>query len=153
MAQSLFFIHSSSNNTVSILYWTHSEVSIVHESEFFRYIQSIMNIRAIADKVGLDYENIIEDFCGDVKALSEKLSSFTETITLEDLKASIEKKDYDGARKAAKAIRKGAEKVGLKDLVKAAQYAEEAKDEKLHSAVASLIEKYEEIKKVLDENK
>lgn len=112
-----------------------------------------MNIRAIADKVGLDYENIIEDFCGDVKALREKLSSFTETITLEDLKASIEKKDYDGARKAAKAIRKGAEKVGLKDLVKAAQYAEEAKDEKLHSAVASLIEKYEEIKKVLDENK
>ncbi len=112
-----------------------------------------MNIRAIAGKVGLDYENIIEDFCGDVKTLSGKLSSFTDSFTLEDLKAAVEKKDYDAVRKAAKVIRKGSEKVGLKDLAKAAEYVEDAKDEKIHSAAMSLIEKYEEVKKVLDESK
>ena len=34
-----------------------------------------MNIRALAGKIGLDYEKTIEDFCGDVSALGAKLSS------------------------------------------------------------------------------
>ncbi len=112
-----------------------------------------MNIRAIADKIGLDYENIIEDFCGDVAALGSKLSAFTETCKLDGLKTAMENKDYDAVRSEAKKIRKAAEKVGLKDLKKVAEHAEEAKDDKLHSAVSSLIQKYEEIAKYLDADK
>lgn len=112
-----------------------------------------MNISAIADKIGLDYENIIEDFCGDVAALGSKLSAFTENCRIDGLEAAMESKDYDTARSEAKKIRKAAEKVGLRDLKKAAEHAENAKDDKLHSAVASLVQKYNDVAQCLDAEK
>ncbi len=104
-----------------------------------------MNIRAIADRIGLDYENIIEDYCGDVAALGSRLSAFPESCSLDGFEAAMESKDYDTARSEAKRIRKAAEKVGLIDLKKAAEHAENAKDDKLHSAAASLIQRYREV--------
>lgn len=108
-----------------------------------------MNIKALAGKIGLDYENTLEDFCGDVSALSDKLKRFPKECGIASLEAAIELDDALAIRKAAHAIRKASEKVGLTSLTKAASRVEDAEDEKLNCACQALIEKYNEIQEEL----
>ena len=51
---------------------------------------SIMNIKAIAGRIGMDYDNVIEDFCGDTGEIRKKLESFTEDCDFSALKVAVE---------------------------------------------------------------
>lgn len=104
-----------------------------------------MNIRALAGKIGLDYERTIEDFCGDVSALGEKLKGFTAACNIDALKNAMSANDAAAIKKAAHVIRKASEKVGITPLAKAAGRVEEAEDSKIQAACQTLIEKYNEV--------
>ena len=54
-----------------------------------------MNIRSIADKIGMDYDTALEDFCGDVSAISSKLLSFPEDNSIDALEAAVDSKDTE----------------------------------------------------------
>ena len=103
-----------------------------------------MNIKAVADKIGIDYEKTVEDFCGDVSALSSRLQAFASSNAIETLKTLQDKADAAGIKKLAHGIRKDAEKVGLETVAKASRRVEDADTDKLKSAVHVLIEKMEE---------
>lgn len=104
-----------------------------------------MNIRALAGKIGLDYEKTIEDFCGDVSALGAKLKGFAAACNLDELKAAMDKDDAAAIKKIAHSIRKASEKVGIMPLVKAASRVEDAEEAKASSACQTLIEKCNEV--------
>lgn len=110
-----------------------------------------MNIKALAGKIGLDYEKTIEDFCGDVSALGSKLKGFAAACNVDELKAAMDDNDIAAIKKAAHAIRKASEKVGIAPLAKAASRVEEAEDSKIASACQTLIEKYSEVIAILEE--
>lgn len=76
----------------------------------------IMNIRSIADRIGMDYEGVLEDYCGDVRALSARLAAFPSECQVEKLTKAASEGNGDEARAEAKRIRKLAEKIGLGDL-------------------------------------
>ena len=109
-----------------------------------------MNIKALAGKIGLDYEKTIEDFCGDVSALGAKLKSFAAACNIDELKSAMDDNNIAAIKKAAHAIRKASEKVGITPLAKAASRVEEAEDAKIASACQTLIEKYNEVIEYLD---
>ena len=109
-----------------------------------------MNIKALAGKIGLDYEKTMEDFCGDVSALGSKLKGFAAACNVDELKAAMDDNDIAAIKKAAHAIRKASEKVGIAPLAKAASRVEEAEDAKIASACQTLIEKYNEVIEYLD---
>ena len=89
-----------------------------------------MNIRAIAEKTGMDYEAVMEDYCGDVSILKEKIMAFPASADLSQLEKSIKEGDTDGVRKEAHRIRKAAEKLGMKELARLASLLEEVDGEK-----------------------
>lgn len=109
-----------------------------------------MNIKALAGKIGLDYEKTIEDFCGDVSALGAKLKGFATACNIDELKSAMDDNNIAVIKKAAHAIRKASEKVGITPLAKAASRVEEAEDAKIASACQTLIEKYNEVIEYLD---
>ena len=111
-----------------------------------------MNIRALAGKIGLDYEKTIEDFCGDVSALGAKLKGFSSACNIDELKSALSENNTAAIKKAAHAIRKASEKVGITSLAKAASRVEEAEDAKIASACQTLIEKYSEVIAFIAEN-
>ena len=79
----------------------------------------------------MDYEGVMEDFCGDVSIVREKLLSFAASDTAESIDRCIGDKDYAGARKLAHSLRKNAEKLGIKALAERAGRVEEVSDEKI----------------------
>ena len=111
-----------------------------------------MNIKALAGKIGLDYEKTIEDFCGDVSALGSKLKGFSSACNIDELRNALSENNTAAIKKAAHAIRKASEKVGIAPLAKAASRVEEADDAKIASACQTLIEKYSEVIAFIEEN-
>ena len=75
-----------------------------------------MNIRNIATRIGMDYEKALEDYCGDVTALSERLAAFPSQCHIEQLENAVKSGVAEDIRKEAKRIRKLAEKAGLATL-------------------------------------
>lgn len=100
---------------------------------FSSIIFLVMNIRAIADKIGMDYEGVMEDFCGDVGAVREKLMAFASGNIAESIDGCLGSGDYAGARKFAHSLRKNAEKLGIKKLAEQAGRLEEVSDEKMQA--------------------
>lgn len=97
-----------------------------------------MNIKAIAEKIGMDYEAVMEDYCGDVSALKDKLIAFPSSADLTALEQSISERNADGMKKEAHKIRKCAEKLGLHEIAKLASRIEEVNHEKAVSDFAEL---------------
>ena len=81
-----------------------------------------MNITSFAEEVGIDYESVIEDYCGDTAAL----------------RGDIEAKDEDSVRKLAHAIRKKAEKIGLESMAQIARKLEESPAERFHAFISPI---------------
>ena len=98
----------------------------------------------------MDYDNVIEDFCGDTWEIRKKLESFTEDCDFSALKVAVEEGDGENIRKRAHKVKKTGEKLGLSALVKAAAILEEAKNGKIASAFASLEKEYVTIADILD---
>ncbi len=103
-----------------------------------------MNIKAIADKLGIDYENILEDFCGDVSELSMKMQEFATSDVVEKLNQALQNADQESVKQLAHKVRNTGDKIGLANVAKAARRVEEADKDKLKSATLVLIEKLEE---------
>lgn len=78
----------------------------------------------------MDYEKVMEDFCGDVEAVRSRLQSFASSDTAVRISECIASGDYAGARKLAHTLRKDAEKLGLGELMTKAGRLEEVSDEK-----------------------
>ena len=87
-----------------------------------------MNIKSIADSIGLDYEMAMEEFCGDVSALGEKLISFPKSTSLAELESAINEGRNDDARTEARKLRKNAEKIGLRKLAESCSELEKSED-------------------------
>ena len=109
-----------------------------------------MNIRSIADKIGMDYDAALEDFCGDVAAISTKLLSFPAENGLQALEAAIDTGDMEGARKAARTLRKSAEKISLSKLAEECSKVEKAEEAELNNAYKSLRTLYISIVSILE---
>lgn len=101
-----------------------------------------MNIKAIAGKIGLDWENALEYYGGDIGMLKEKLASFEKDTAFDELRKAIEQKDSEMVIKRAHKIKKAAEKVGLNTLAKKAGELENAKGLKEMPAFLELEKEY-----------
>ena len=49
-----------------------------------------MNITSFAEEVGIDYESVIEDYCGDTAALRGDIEAFLPSCHLDELEKAIE---------------------------------------------------------------
>ena len=101
-------------------------------------IFSGMNITSFAEEVGIDYESVIEDYCGDTAALRGDIEAFLPSCHLDELEKAIEAKDEDRVRKLAHAIRKKAEKIGLESMAQIARKLEESPAERFHAFISPI---------------
>ena len=108
-----------------------------------------MNIKAIASRIGMDYDNVIENFCGDTSEVRKKLESFIDDCNFTALESAIEANDEEQIKKCAHKIRKTGEKLGLTNLVKQASLLEDAKNGKIAPSYDFLRKEYLEIAKNL----
>ena len=108
-----------------------------------------MNIKAIASRIGMDYDNVIEDFCGDTSEIRKKLESFISDCNFTALESAVEQNDEELIKKCAHKVKKTGEKLGLSDLVKHAAMLEEAKSAKLATTFAALKTEYKKISEIL----
>ena len=108
-----------------------------------------MNIKAISNKIGINYENTLESFCGDVSALSAKLEEFASSYINEKLKAALNSGNIEELKKLAHETRKAAEKIGLDVIARASRRVEDADIDKAKNASLVLIEKIEEITNII----
>ena len=97
-----------------------------------------MNIRSFADAAGIDYERLMDEFCGDTKALSTSIRSYLDTCDLPSLVKSVKDGDEESVRHAAHRIRKCAEKLLLDETTCLDRKLEEAPAERMHSLVTPL---------------
>lgn len=110
-----------------------------------------MNISAIAKRIGMDYDLVLEDYCGDVSLISSKLASFVKDCNFKALEDKKAAGDEDGLKAEAHRIKKLAEKMGITPLLKAAQLVENTKGNKLGSAYETLESEYNKVAQVLAE--
>jgi hypothetical protein len=108
-----------------------------------------MNISSIAKQIGMDYDLVLEDYCGDVSIVADKLSTFVGDCAFASLEESVNNGDEENIRKGAHRIKKLSEKLGIKPLEKSAEQLENAKSSKIAALFASLKEEYLKIEKVL----
>ena len=112
-----------------------------------------MSIKSLAEKIGMDYENVLEDFCGDVSTLKDTLRNFSSSHDEEALRKSVEAMDGEGVKREAHKIRKSAEKLGLEDLRTAAARLEEVNEEKVPADYQHLKAIYDRTIRAIDEEK
>ena len=110
-----------------------------------------MNIKAIAGKIGLDWEEALEYYGGDINMLKEKLSSFEKETAFDELKKAMEEKDSEMVAKGAHMIKKASEKVGLKTLAKIAGELENSKGLKETPLFLELEKEYQSVISALKE--
>ena len=112
-----------------------------------------MSIKSLAERIGMDYDSVIEDFCGDVTALKDALRAFPSKTATAVLEECVKNMDMEGIRKEAHAIRKSAEKLGLGELRTSAARLEEVNAEKVPADSEHLIKLQREIAKAIEEEK
>ncbi len=112
-----------------------------------------MNIKALAGKIGMNYDSVLEDFCGDVTSIRAKVESLLSECSIDDLVAAYKAGDEEGVKKAAHTIRKKAEKLGLELLIKAALQVEEAKPGRIQAPYENLVKEFMKVKDILLANK
>lgn len=110
-----------------------------------------MNIKAIASKIGLDWENALEYYGGDINMLKEKLSSFESDTSFSELKKAVEDGNEELIQKGAHKIRKAAEKVGLNKLAKLAEELEGTRGLRETPLFLELEAEYQKVLKALKE--
>ena len=108
-----------------------------------------MNVLAISEKLGLDYDEALEYWGGDVAALKDKLAKIQEDADFASLEKAVEADDAAAVQQAAHRIRKAAEKVCLKRLEKAAEAVEKAKDHREKALFEALRAEWQETVEVL----
>ena len=107
-----------------------------------------MNIKAIANKIGMDYEGALEYYGGEVHLLQAKLDSFISDADFDSLKSAVDSNDEAAVKAQAHKIRKIAEKVCLRNLEHLASNLETSGN---LNAFTPLEKEYNEIVKALTE--
>lgn len=110
-----------------------------------------MNISSIAKRIGMDYDLVLEDYCGDVSLISSKLGSFLSDCNFEALKESKRANDEAKIKSEAHRVKKLSEKLGIMPLSKAAALLENAKENKIEVAFSSLESEFNKVAEVLKE--
>lgn len=110
-----------------------------------------MNIKTFADAVGMDYERVIEDFCGDTAALGAMIAAYPEKAGYDDLRKALESGGAEAARKSAHRLRKESERIGLDEIAELAQKIEKAGDDRLKSFAEPLDKAWKTITDALSE--
>lgn len=110
-----------------------------------------MNVKAIAGKIGLDWEEALEYYGGDINMLKEKLTSFEDDTSFDALRKAIEEKDSEMVAKGAHKIKKASEKVGLKNLARIAGELENSKGLKETPLFLELEKEYQKVITALKE--
>ena len=108
-----------------------------------------MNIKAIADRLGMDYEDALEYYGGEVSLLQAKLDSFVADADFPALKASVEAEDEKAIKAGAHKVRKVAEKVCMRNLEHLAANLENSRSS---NAFVVLEKEYDDIVKALTEH-
>lgn len=108
-----------------------------------------MNIKAVAGQIGMDYDSVFEDFCGDAAEISARLESFIDDCHFDELRDAITSSDLERIAKAAHNIRKRSEKLGITNLAKYASNLEKAKKDKIAKAFELLEKEYLKVEKAL----
>lgn len=111
-----------------------------------------MNIKAIAEKISLEWEEALEYYGGDISLLKDKLASFKTDTDFDSLKNAVEKEDDEAVKKGAHKIRKASEKVGLVTLAKLAGELENTKGLRSTAIFLDLENEYKKTVKALEEN-
>lgn len=112
-----------------------------------------MNIKSIAGKIGMDYEEALEYYGGDVTLLKNRLETLVDDVDFPGLRKAVEDKDEESTRIRAHKIRKLSEKVCLKELGRLADNLENAKGLKEMHAFLALEKEWLGIEKALVEDK
>jgi len=97
----------------------------------------------------MDYDNVLEDFCGDVSTITAKLESYLKDVDFPSLKAAMETKDAGAIVKAAHKVKKASEKLGLKTMTKYASTLENSKSDKMEAAYETLEKEYSKVEEAL----
>lgn len=109
-----------------------------------------MNIKFIADNIGLDYEQALEYVGGDIGGLKDKLMHLEEDSHFKELEAAIEKNNAEAIAQTAHKARKTFERVCLNNLASLAGKVEETKNGS--SVYRELKDEYDKVLRVLKEN-
>lgn len=108
-----------------------------------------MNIRTIADRIGMDYEGALEYYGGDVSLLKSRLESFVKDVDFPSLKLAVENRNEEETKARAHRMRKLSEKVCLTELVKLSEILENARGLKEIHAFLTLEKEFCRIEKLL----
>lgn len=112
-----------------------------------------MNIKTVADLIGMDYDAVLEDYCGDVSLLNERLVAFPSSTSLDNLSMPLKVGDYETLRIEAKKLRKASEKIGLTKLAAACKTLEKADGTDLQVAYNEVKKLYESVIAVLSKKR
>lgn len=110
-----------------------------------------MNIKTLASRIDIDWEEALEYYGGDIAMLKDKLASFESDTAFEELEKATSSKDTEGIKKGAHRIKKASERVGLKSLAKMAETLEKDSTNKTEELFSGLKEAYDSVIKALKE--
>lgn len=117
----------------------------------FCKIISRMNIKTFSDKTGIDYDKLVEDFCGDTALLRQKILSFPSDCNLAGLKKAIKENDEAAVRSIAHRIRKSAEALSLAETARLAKKLEDSQPDRFRSFLEPLEKEISFCKKALED--
>ena len=86
----------------------------------------------------MDYESLMEDFCGDTAAIKERILSFPSDAKFSELKSAVIEKDDMKVKALAHSLRKSAQKLCLSEIESLARKMEESPADKYHSFIEPL---------------
>lgn len=131
----------------------HDRPGLLKPGLFYLIFCIAMNIMSFAQAVGMDYEEVMEDCCGDTQVLQERIEAYLPSADFEGLMASIDRGDEVEARSRAHKIRGLAEKLSLKETTRLAGRLEKAPADRLHAFKEPLGKEASIYKKALEEQK
>lgn len=110
-----------------------------------------MNITTFCETLGIDYDNIVEDFCGDMGALRAAIEDYGNLARSAQLKETVASGDDGKIHTLAHSLRKGAEKLSLKELARLAGKLETCEKERRASLVEPMEKELSVLLRTLDE--
>lgn len=87
-----------------------------------------MNIKSLAKKINMDYEGLMEVYGGDVSLIFDKINNFENETAFSALAEAIQAEDKESISKAARKVKKVAEKLSITPLYDAARALQHADD-------------------------
>ncbi len=110
-----------------------------------------MNITNFARKLGLDYEKIVEDYCGDMQALGQDIISFPSLCRLDEVENALKHGSADEVHRIAHRMRKAAEKLSLDEISRLSRRLEDSPIDRAHSLLEPLEKEISAYNKALED--